>query len=318
MRKETFYFDSRDGKSQIHAVRYMPDTEDVIAVVQIIHGMAEYMERYEEFAQFLTDRNIVVVGEDHLGHGKTVVPGGMYGYFCEEDPATVLVRDAHRLKKLMQGVYPDVPYIILGHSMGSFILRNYMCRYGSGIAAAIIMGTGMLPQGLIKVSKGLANLQKAIFGPRYVSNILNVCAFGTYNKRIETVRTAFDWLTRDEEIVDRYVADPLCGFTFTVNGFQTLFELIDRLYKKENLAKIPVDLPVLVVSGEADPVGDYGKGVQKAAESLRLTGLKNVRTKLYEQDRHEILNELDRAAVMQDIYDWIMDVNNLKDGDCNE
>jgi alpha-beta hydrolase superfamily lysophospholipase len=257
-----------------------------------------------------------VVGEDHLGHGKTVVPGGMYGYFCQEDPATVVVRDVHRLKKLMQGVYPDVPYIILGHSMGSFILRNYMCRYGSGIAAAIIMGTGMLPKGLIKVSKGLANLQKNIFGSRYVSNILNVCAFGTYNKKIESVRTAFDWLTRDEEIVDRYVEDPLCGFTFTVNGFQTLFELIDRLYKRENLENMPADLPVLVVSGGEDPVGDYGKGVQKAADSLRLAGLKNVQMKLYEQDRHEILNELDRAQVMQDIYDWIMDVNNLKGGDC--
>ena len=318
MRKEEFYFDSRDGQTKIHAVRYMPDTEDVIAVVQIIHGMAEYMDRYEEVAQFLTDRNIVVVGEDHLGHGKTVVPGGMYGYFCEEDPATVLVRDAHRLKKLMQGVYPDVPYIILGHSMGSFILRNYMCRYGSGIAAAIVMGTGMMPHGLIRFSKGLAALQKTLFGSRHVSDFMNLCAFGSYNKRIKPVRTIFDWLTRDEAIVDRYVADPLCGFTFTVNGFQALFELIDRLYNRENLEKIPDELPVLVVSGGEDPVGDYGKGVQKAADSLRMAGLKKVQMKLYEQDRHEILNELDRIQVMQDIYDWIMDVNHLKGGNCNE
>lgn len=318
MRKESFFFDSRDGQSKIHAVRYMPDTEDVIAVVQIVHGMAGYIERYEEFARFLTDRGIVVTGEDHLGHGKTVLPGGTYGYFCEEDPATVVVRDAHRLKKLMQGVYPDVPYIILGHSMGSFIVRNYMCRYGSGVAGAVIMGTGMQPQWLVKIAKAITALQKVLFGPKHVSGLIRKSVFGVYNNGIKPHRTSYDWLTRNEESVDRYVADPLCGFTFTVNGFQTLFELIDRLYKRENLEKIPEDLPVLVVSGAADPVGDYGKGVQRAVESLQSAGLKKVRMKLYEQDRHEILNELDRTVVMQDIYEWIMDVNNLKGEDCNE
>ena len=128
MKNEEFYFDSRDNISKIHAVRWTPESGNVVAIVQIVHGMAEYVERYEEFAQFLTERNIVVTGEDHLGHGKSVPEGGIQGYFCEQDPATVVVRDVHRLKKMTQELYPGVPYFILGHSMGSFILRNYMCR----------------------------------------------------------------------------------------------------------------------------------------------------------------------------------------------
>lgn len=305
MRKEDIYFDSRDGINKIHAVRYTPDSGEVRCVVQIIHGMAEYVERYEPFAEFLTEQGIVVTGDDHLGHGKTVVDGGTYGYFCEQDPATVVVRDVHRLKKITQALYPDVPYVILGHSMGSFILRNYMCRYGSGISGAIIMGTGMQPAGLIKVSKVLAAVQKLFCGSKHVSKLLDNAAFGSYNKRFEPKRTKVDWLSRDKSQVDRYVADPLCGFTFTVNGFQTLFELIARIQVKENLEKVPKELPILMVAGADDPVGDFGEGVKRAYASLQDVGLTNMQLKLYENDRHEILNELDRETVAQDIYDWI-------------
>lgn len=305
MRKEAFYFDSRDGKSKIHALRYLPDKEEPVCVVQIIHGMAEYVERYEEFAAFLTERGCVVTGEDHLGHGKSVREGEPYGYFCEQDPATVVVRDAHRLKKLTQQIYPEIPYIIVGHSMGSFILRNYLCRYGSGISAAVIMGTGMQPPGLIKVSKALARLQKLFFGSRHVSKALDKAAFGGYNQKIENPRTSFDWLSRDESRVDQYVADPLCGFVFTVNGFQTLFELISRIQKKENLEKMPKELPLLVVSGDKDPVGDYGEGVRRAFDSLKEAGMQNVTLELYEGARHELLNEINRDAVMEDIWQWM-------------
>lgn len=308
MRKEEFYFDSRDGKSNLHAVRYLPDTdEQIVGVLQIVHGMAEYIERYEEFAEYMTEKGFVVVGEDHLGHGQSVGENGTYGYFCSQDPATVVVRDVHRLKKTTEVLYPGVPYILMGHSMGSFIARNYMFRYGSGIDGAIIMGTGMQPAALLKVSKLLAALQKLVFGAKHESKFIDKLAFGAYNAKIENPRTAFDWLTRVNERVDKYVADPLCGFTFTVNGFATLFELISRLLDKENLAKIPSDLPVLMVSGEADPVGDYGKGVRLAKESLVAAGLSNIRLKLYEGARHEILNETNRSEVMDDIFNWIDD-----------
>lgn len=306
MVKEEFYYDSRDGKSRLHAVRYTPDAgEEIRCVVQIVHGMAEYIERYEEFAEFLTARGCVVTGEDHMGHGKSVDKTGKYGYFCEQDPATVLVRDVHRLKKTTQALYPGVPYIIMGHSMGSFITRNYMFRYGTGISAAVIMGTGMQPPALLKASKAVAYIEKFFCGPRHVSGLIDKLAFGGYNKRIENPASPFDWLSRDAERVRKYIADPLCGFVFTVNGFLTLFELISRLNLRENLERVPGTLPVYMVSGDADPVGDYGRGVEKAYESLRSAGVENISLKMYPGGRHELLNETNRDEVMQDIYRWI-------------
>ena len=308
MKKEDFYFDSRDGRSKLHAVRYLPEQGNVSGVVQIVHGMAEYIERYEEFAAFLTERGFVVTGEDHLGHGKSVPEEGLYGYFCEQDPATVVVRDVHRLKKMTQELYPSVPYVILGHSMGSFILRNYLFRYGSGISGAIIVGTGMQTVGMIKLSKAVAAIQKVFCGGRHVSRLIDKAAFGAYNKRIEKPRTSVDWLSRNEENVDRYVKDPMCGFTFTVNGFQTLFELISRIQKEENLEKVPKELPLFMISGTDDPVGEYEKGVHRAYESLKKAGVKNIRIKMYDKDRHELLNETDREQVFQDVYNWIRDM----------
>lgn len=309
MVKEELYYDSRDGKSRLHAVRYTPDNgEDVRCVVQIVHGMAEYAERYEEFAEFLTAKGCVVTGEDHLGHGKSVGETGKYGYFCEQDPATVLVRDVHRLKKTTQALYPNVPYVIMGHSMGSFITRNYMFRYGTGISAAIIMGTGMQSPAVLKASKLLAGIQRVFCGPEHVSRFIDRLAFGGYNRAIGNPRTPFDWLSRDEERVDRYIADPMCGFVFTVNGFSTLFELISRLHRQENLKLVPGELPVLMLSGDADPVGDYGKGVRRAYASLRGAGVENIRLKLYEGGRHELLNETNRDEVMKDIYTWLEEV----------
>jgi len=219
-----------------------------------------------------------------------------------------VVRDVHRLKKINQEVYPGVPYIILGHSMGSFIVRNYICRYGSGIEGAIVCGTGMQSGVLLTVSKIVAGIQKFIFGDEHVSHFIDKCAFGSYNKKIENPRTSKDWLTKDEEIVDTYLMDSLCGFTFTVNGFSTLFELISRVRKEENLQKIPKELPILVVSGLEDPVGNYGEGVRATYDSMEKVGLKNISMTLYPNDRHEVLNETDRKKVMEDLWNWIFQI----------
>ena len=306
MVKEEFYYDSRDKKSRLHAVRYTPDDkENIRCIVQIVHGMAEYVERYEEFARFLTDRGFVVVGEDHMGHGKSVGGEGCYGYFCEQDPATVLVRDVHRLKKATVGLFPNIPYVMVGHSMGSFITRNYMFRYGAGIDGAVIMGTGMQPKAVLVLSRFLAAVQGMIFGSEKKGKLLDKLAFGSYNRRVTNPQTPFDWPSRDAERVKQYLKDPMCGFVFTINGFQTLFELISRLYHPENLERIPKKLPVFLLSGDADPVGDYGKGVRKAYISLRAVGLEDIKVKLYEGGRHELLNEINRQDVMQDVYNWI-------------
>ncbi|MCR4895987.1 MAG: lysophospholipase [Lachnospiraceae bacterium] len=306
MQREDFFYDSRDGENKIHAVRWTPDEGEVKGIFQIVHGMAEYIDRYEDLAAFMTEKGWVVIGEDHLGHGKSIPVGGTPGYFCKVDPATVVVRDVHRLKKLTQEMYPGVPIVLLGHSMGSFIARNYISRYGTGIQAAIIMGTGMQPRGLIKVSKAMVAVQKLFLGEKHVARALNNMGFGAYNKRIENPRTDFDWLSVNQKNVDKYMMDPLCGFVFTLNGFGTLFELIDRLYDKNNLAKVPNDLPLLYVSGAEDPVGDYGKAPGLAMESLKEMGVKDMTVKIYPGDRHEILNEDDKDTVKEDLYQWIM------------
>ena len=302
--KREFQYPSRDGVTQIHAIEWEPEGE-IHAVMQLCHGMVEFIDRYDAFAKYLNEHGIYVVGHDHLGHGKSVSEGGSFGYFCEQDPATVVVRDVHRLKKITEEQYPQVPYIILGHSMGSFIARNYLCRYGSGIGGAVIVGTGMQPAGLIFASKAMAGIQKLFCGSKHVSHFMDKAAFGGYNKRIDSPRTSSDWLSRNTENVDRYIEDELCGFTFTVNGFQTLFELIRRLQKQENLEKVPQNLPILMVSGAEDPVGDYGKGVHKACDSLKRAGVKNITVKLYENDRHELLNEDAAEVAMEDIWQWI-------------
>ena len=308
MRKEEFYFPSRDNHTQIHAVRWIPDSEKPCCIVQIVHGMAEYVERYENFAGFLTEHNVLVTGEDHLGHGKSMREDKNPGYFCEQDPATVVVRDVHRLKKMTQELYPGVPYFIVGHSMGSFMTRNYMCRYGSGIQGAVLLGTGMQAIPLLMVSKAIAGVQRLLLGDNHVATLLDKCAFGSYNKRINQPRTDKEWLTRDEAAVDAYLLDSACGFTFTVNGFRTLFELIRRLHKQENLQKIPKELPVLILSGTEDPVGDYGRGVQAAYASLGKAGLSHMSMKLYEGARHELLNETNRNQVMEEIWQWMENV----------
>ena len=305
MKKENIYFESRDGVSKLHAIVWSDETKKPIGILQIIHGMAEYIDRYDDFARFMVKKGFVVVGDDHLGHGDSVGENGTFGYFCKKDPATVLVRDEHRLKKLMEGKYPGVSYYILGHSMGSFIARNYLNRYGSGIQGMIVMGTGNQSKALLGASKVLVGLTGFFCGEKHVAKFINKLAFGTYNRAIEDAKTNVDWLTKDETIVDKYIADERCGFTFTVNGFRGLFELIYRLQKPKNFVNIPKQIPVFFVSGEEDPVGDYGEGVIGAKNDLVRAGLENVSMKLYPGDRHEILNETDKDIVYQDIYEWL-------------
>lgn len=306
MKREDFYFESRDGVSKIHAVRWEPDdSSKVIAVLQIVHGMAEYVDRYEDFAKFLTDRNFVVTADDHLGHGKTC-ENSIPGYFCKVDPATTVVKDVHRLKKLTQEKYPRIPYYILGHSMGSFILRNYLFQYGKGITGAVVMGTGMPPKALAHLSYVLAGLGCFFGKSQKVANGLDKIAFGSYLKRIPNAKTSADWLSRNEENVDKYIKDPMCGFVFTYNGFKTLASLLCRLHKKSNIEKMPVSLRVLIVSGEEDPVGDYGQGPKKVYKQYIDEGMQKVEIKLYPEDRHEILNEVDKDTVYEDIYQWLI------------
>ncbi len=305
--KQEFYFGSRDGEHNLHAIKWIPEAKEPVCILQIVHGMTEYVARYEEFARFMANKGILVVGDDHLGHGLSVKEGEIRGYFCKEDADTVLVRDEHRLKKMMQEQYPGIPYIILGHSMGSFILRNYLMRYGSGIDGAIIMGTGMEAKHRVVLGWALASLLSSLLGPKHVCGRLDKMLFGAYNKGlVKSEADSGNWVSVNPENVKKFQNDPLCNFVFTANGFQTLMKLIWNLHDMERLKQMPGDLPIFFVSGSEDPVGGHGKGVEKVFRSFEKIGMERVQIKLYPGDRHEILNEADRQEVYGDIYRFIL------------
>ncbi len=308
VRKEELTYKSRDRQTMLHAIRWIPEGEPV-AILQIIHGMQEYIDRYDEFANFLAEKGIIVIGNDHLGHGGSVGERGTYGYFCKNDPATVLVRDAHRLKKMTQEDFPGIPCFILGHSFGSFVAREYITRYGTGIKGAIIQGTAFMPGGTIKSLGGLVNFLQVVMGEKYRSTMVNNMAFKGYLKKIPNPRTNFDWLSHNEASVDKYAADPACNFVFTLNGFKTMAELLKRVQDTDKMEDIPKDLPILITAGKEDPVGNYGEGPEKLYNIYKNDlQIKNVDIKIYDGLRHELQQEIGREQVYADQYEWIKKV----------
>lgn len=303
--KREFTYLSADGKTNIHAVEWKPEQGEVSAVLQIVHGMVEFIGRYEEFAQYLTKRGFAVVGHDHLGHGASIGTKEDYGFFREKNGNAAVLKDIHHLKKLTEKNYGDLPYYMLGHSMGSFLVRQYLCLRGGELDGAIIMGTGTKPVPLLKAGRGLCRGLAAIFGWRHRSLLVDRMAFGGYNKHFKPARTTADWLTKDEALVDRYLADERCTFRFTLNGYYNLFYSMETAWNKSSLKRMPADLPVLFVAGKEDPVGDFGTGVELVEKRFREAGMEKVTTKLYETDRHEILNETDRSTVYEDLYNWL-------------
>ena len=228
-----------------------------------------------------------------------------HGFFDEKRGLEILHEDLQTLREMTRERFPDVPYFWLGHSMGSFLSRQYIARHGAGLAGAVIMGTGSQPAGTLKAGKALCSMIARFRGWTYRSKLVNNMALGSYNKPFEPARTKNDWLTKDEAIVDAYNAQPWCTFMFTVNGYYTLFSSIEDAQDAKTVLKIPKDLPLLLVSGALDPVGAAGKGVEQAFAAYRDAGIRDVKMKLYDGDRHEILNELDREQVYEDLLQWM-------------
>jgi len=268
--------------------------------------MVEYIDRYHEFAAYLADRGIYVTGHDHLGHGQSVCNAGEYGYFPQPDGNKLVIGDIHRLRTITKEKYPDVPYFMLGHSMGSFLLRQYLTMHAKGLSGAVIMGTGHQPLLILQAGQLVCRLTAAVKGWKYRSQFVNALSFGSFNKKFEPAETPKDWVTSYKPIRDIYVKDPLTSFTFTVGGYYQMFEGMKVLDRKGSVEKIRKDLPVFFVAGQDDPVGDFGKGVQRIYEKYKQAGIKDVSIKLYKDDRHEILNETDREQVYEDLYEWFV------------
>ena len=297
-----FYFPSH-GKGMIHGCRWEPK-EKPVAVLQIVHGVAEHAARYDHFASFMAEQGFLVVAQDHMGHGGSIGSDGHMG--CFEGGWHKAVADVHRLLSYTRMEFPDVPYILLGHSMGSFLVRTLLAKYPkSGVSAAILSGTAWMHRGIINSGIAAAALVAKRQGPEKPSKLLNDMMFGGYNRRIEHRRTSHDWLTRDRRIVDAYVADPLCGFTITAGLARDMLTGLLYIQEPENLAKMRKSLPVLFIAGADDPVGNYGEGVKQAVQAFVKAGMENVSMRLYPLCRHEVLNELNRDEVYANILDWL-------------
>lgn len=301
MAREEFYYDSGDKKHKIRALKWVPDGE-IRYVVQLVHGMAEHIERYDDFACFLNSQGILVVGNDHLGHGKSVNSKDEWGYFCKKDALNTVLGDMYKLTELTKQEYPDKKYFIFGHSMGSLLLRNYLFSYSDKVDGAVLCGTAS--QSPIMTVPGLIilNIMKLFKGDRCRTMAASKLCNGNYNARIKDPKTPHDWLSTDTENVKRFMEDEACGFLFTLNGFITLVKSVDNLNKKKYLANMVKTLPILLVSGSEDPVGNYGEGVKRAYGQLVNAGMINTKMKLYPNLRHEILNEVGKEKVYEDIY----------------
>lgn len=301
--REDFWYDSK-GAGKIHGCRWTPE-ESPKAVVQIVHGIAEFIERYDEFAAYLNGLGFLVVAEDHMGHGQSVGENGIQGYF--HGGWFTAVEDTMTLLRETQAAYPDIPYVLFGHSMGSFMARTILCKYpDSGISAAVICGTGWQPAALLPPVTRFIEAVCRKDGEDKPSAFLENLVFGSYNKRVEHPRTAYDWLSRDAKIVDAYIAHPMCGFTPTAGLLREMMKGLTYIEKPAHLEAMKKDLPVFFVAGGDDPVGSYGKGVKRTVNEFKKAGMIDVSCRIYPLCRHEILNEINRQEIFEDIGGWIL------------
>lgn len=301
---QDFYFQSSTGRTSIHALKCVPDGKPR-AVVQIAHGIAEHIDRYRPFMEFLADNGFVAAGNDHLGHGKSIRVPEEQGFFAEKDGWWRVVDDMDKLHDIMLKEYPELPYVLFGHSMGSFLTRTYLIKHPDKYDGVILSGTGHQSPALVLGGNAAASVMAKLNGAMGDGTKLDSLAFGSYLSKIENPRTKFDWLSRDTEQVDKYIADPLCGFVGKIGLYRDMMQGIKFITDKKNIAQMNKEKPVYFMSGNGDPVGDYGKGVERAYKAFCDAGLHDVFMRLYPGGRHEMLNETNKEQVYQDILNWL-------------
>lgn len=309
MQTTTISYPSHDNASTIRALVWEPDDAarpdfSPRAVVQIVHGMSEHVERYAPFAEFLVGRGFVVCANDHVGHGKTTGERDL-GHMPLANGADVLVEDVHALREKVCERYPHARHVMFGHSMGSFVTRVYLTRHADGLSAAILCGTGQQPRIQTVAGRVITRLIAQIRGERHVSRFVDSLGAGAYGRAIKDARTDVDWISSDPDVVDEYIADPLCGQPFTVGAYATLASLVADATDARLARRVPKDLPLLFVAGAEDPVGDCGRGVARAVDEYRNAGVRLVEMGIYPGARHEILNEPCHEAVWHDVEEFL-------------
>ncbi|MEZ0536660.1 lysophospholipase [Caldicellulosiruptoraceae bacterium PP1] len=299
-----FFINSHDNK-RIY-VYCWENVDKPKGIVQIFHGMAEHAGRYKDFAEFLNKKGYVVFADDHRGHGKTEDDEKMLGVIGN-DGFNKIIEDEYQILKLLIEKYSNLPIFIFGHSFGSFLAQEFLIRYGNELNGVILCGSAAMTGPIVTLGRILTSLQRIFFGEQKKSRLMNTLSFGSYNKRIKNNKSKFAWLSTDENEVKKYEQDRLCGKIFSIGFYYYLFKAFQNLYKKERLSLIPKDIPLLIISGQDDPVGEYGNLVKKLYKIYKDIGLLNVSLKLYPNKRHELLNEVDKKLIFNHIIKWMQE-----------
>ena len=303
--RSEYYFTSADGKTLIHVNQWTPLNREIRGIVQIAHGVAEYGARYAPFAQYLCNNGFVVVANDHLGHGLSVVEGRPMVYLSDENGWEHVVDDMESIRRRTADVFPGKPYFLFGHSMGSFLARTHLIRHPGKLSGCVLCGTGHMNALIVAGGKWIADSEIKKLGKTAYSEKADQLAFGAYNKRFAPNRTAFDWVSLNEDNVDAYISDPLCGGKTTLGLFRDMMGGLGVICDQANIGKMDKNMPVFFIAGDQDPVGDMGRGVEKACKCFKKAGMRDVSIKLYHGMRHEILNEKTNRYVYQDVLNWL-------------
>jgi len=308
MQESTFRFEGRDGLG-IHTFRWLPGSEgegevEIKACLQIAHGMSEHALRYRGLAEALTGAGYAVYANDHRGHGRSVSKGQPLGHMGERDTWNAAVADVYALGLRILEEAPGKPLILLGHSMGSFLLQQLLFERPDHAIAAILSGSNGKPPPIAQVGRGIARAERLRLGKAGKSPLLQKMSFGEFNKSFEPARTEYDWLSRDPDVVDAYIADPLCGVPISTQSWVDLLDALAPLGQLENQRRIPAHTPLFLFSGERDPVGDFGRGVRRLRDAYRAAGLDDLTLRLYPEGRHEMLNEINREEVFADLLEF--------------
>ena len=304
MIKNEFYYPSADGKTTIHAVEWVPEGQPK-AILQISHGVTEHMLRYKEMAEYFTQRGFVVVGNDHLGHGISIAGDAEPMYFGPEDSWLWVQRDMYTCMKMTKKKYPNLPYVLLGFSLGSFVVRTFLIRHPGKVDGAILAGTGQSPALSLILAKWIAKKEGRKAGEEHSTPMIHKLTFETYNQHFKPNRTDYDWLCASESELDAYIADPLRGEDMSAGLFREMLNGMMYTGDLKMQKKMDKDVPILLVSGDQDPVGDCGKGVERTCRSFQKAGIKDVNKILYPGLRHDIFHEDNRKDVFDDVYMWI-------------